>query len=152
MQHIRIDTMCFLHNSTRPIGRKIRATDKKDREEERERPDDDDEDHKPSDDVEAGSGVAGEDAPVEEDEGEFDEAESGDLEELAGQEGLVGEGENENENEGIGNWELGIGDGEGNEGMTRRTIFESGFPIRVDGADAGYPSCLSPTSFNRNTN
>ncbi|TGO41638.1 hypothetical protein BHYA_0018g00090 [Botrytis hyacinthi] len=80
--------MGFLHDSTCPVSGEIGAANKEDGEEERERPDDDDEDHKPSDDVEPGSGVAGEDAAVKEDEGEFDEAESGDLEELARPEGL----------------------------------------------------------------
>ncbi|THV47082.1 hypothetical protein BGAL_0336g00020 [Botrytis galanthina] len=88
MQHIRVNTMGFLHNSTCPVSGEVGAADKEDGEEEGKRPDDDDEDHKPSDDIEAGRGVAGEDAAVEEDEGEFDEAESGDLEELAGPEGL----------------------------------------------------------------
>ncbi|TGO31114.1 hypothetical protein BPAE_0001g00080 [Botrytis paeoniae] len=69
--------MGFLHNSTGPVSGKIRTADKEDGEEEGERPNDDYEDHKPSDDVEAGSGVAGENPAVEEDEGEFDEAESG---------------------------------------------------------------------------
>lgn len=66
--------MFFLHNRTGPVCWEIRTTYEEDREEEWKGPDDDYDNHHPGHDVEAGSGVAGEDAPVEEDEGELYEA------------------------------------------------------------------------------